>query len=271
MTITAHWILGVYRLFQAFVNFQGGTHPLTFYSDMSNPTEVVQTGLLMVTLVIDDAMIIYRLWIIWCYNKLVVVFPLCTLVGLAVCGGGVTYQQSRLHPGEDIFMSAAGRWITSNCIFTLCTNLYSTSMIVWRVWCANAAIRKYGGGNLMGILAILVESAALYTAWTVFFFVSYESHSNLQLISSETYSAVAGIAFMLINVRVGMGWALKAHEQPIHVASGVMGSQHHGEPSFAMRPLAVNITRVVQREDDFDAFKKSSDSGSPGLASAPET
>lgn len=95
-----HWAFTATRLFQAFVNYNGGTMPLAFYADLSQITEVVKTGFLMACLIICDAMIvsglalylvifpqqwsfkIYRLWIIWNHRTLVIIFPICTLLGL---------------------------------------------------------------------------------------------------------------------------------------------------------------------------------------------
>lgn len=44
---------------------------------------------------------------------------LLTLRKPAACGVGITYQFSQYYPGENVFVSAAGRWITSDCVFTL--------------------------------------------------------------------------------------------------------------------------------------------------------
>ena len=88
---------------------------------------------------------IYRLWLVWAYDVLVTIFPLSTLIGLvgtcdlspawkrngddvpvahagrtcAVCAIGSIYASALSKPGEDIFATATGRWITANCVFTL--------------------------------------------------------------------------------------------------------------------------------------------------------
>lgn len=81
---------------------------------------------------------IYRLWIVWNYRSAIIIFPLCTLAGLtgtsifakvhralstnsvaSACGIGITYQFTQYYPGENVFVSVAGRWITSDCVFTL--------------------------------------------------------------------------------------------------------------------------------------------------------
>ncbi|EGN93445.1 hypothetical protein SERLA73DRAFT_189617 [Serpula lacrymans var. lacrymans S7.3] len=255
ITVTAHWITTFLRLFQAFVIYESGTSPLMFYGDLSQTTEVVKTGLLMASLINGDAMIIYRLWLIWNRKFCVIIFPLCTLIGLTICGVGITYQFTQYHIGEDVFLTQAGRWITSDCVFTICTNIYSTClMIAWKVWSTNKISRAHGhtGMSLLPILATLVESAALYTTWTILFFVTYQSHTNFQFTVVDTWVPMAGIAYMLINVRVGLGWAQSSNQSSFASQEPAITRGQGGGDSYSMRPLAVNITRVVDNDGELD-------------------
>ena len=120
---------------------------------------------------------------------------------------------------------------------------------------------------LQRVLATIVESAALYTyvsrvthivllnagalhrSYTVFFFGTYEAENNIQYTAVDTLCPIAGIAFMMINVRVGLGWAQRAHPS---LSSGVSSRRHDQSfaQSYAMRPVAVDISKVVQSHDD---------------------
>ncbi|KAF7355648.1 hypothetical protein MSAN_01482500 [Mycena sanguinolenta] len=235
--ITGHWILTVDRSFLAFVYFKNGTLPIAFYGDLSHITEVVKTGFVSAALVVGDTLIIHRLWVVWGRNIYVCIFPMCTMLGLAICGGGITYQLSQYTVGEDIFVTAAGRWITSDTVFTLCTNVYCTALITWRIWRNSRLVAPYGSTNLNSLLGILIESAALYTTWTLFFLISYQSKSNLQFIALDCWAAVTGISCMLIHVRVGLGWS--------------QASIHTGAASTPNAPpFAVNISRAVHSSPD---------------------
>ncbi|KAH9923869.1 uncharacterized protein B0H18DRAFT_1013828 [Fomitopsis serialis] len=253
ITNTAHWIVAVYRLFAGFMLHEDGTQAIAYYTNPSQPTEVTQNTLLMFSLIIGDAMIIYRLWLVWAYYIPVTVFPISTLIGLVVCAVGSIYRAAMSKPGENIFATATGRWITANCVFTLCTNVYSTATIAWRIWDANRRVRKFGGSSLMGVVGILIESAALYTVWTILFFITYRVQSNLQYFASETYCVIAGITFMLIHVRVGLGWEQRAqssHDGSVDlVATRDSRQNSYGPPSR----VAVNITRIVQRDNEYES------------------
>ncbi|CCM01517.1 uncharacterized protein FIBRA_03573 [Fibroporia radiculosa] len=256
VSTTLHWIIAVIRVFNAFVNYEGGTMPIAYYGNLSRPTEVIQSGALVFTAVVNDAMMIYRLWVVWSHRTSIVIFPLCTLLGLIACGIGLIYQFTRFKVGQDVFISALGRWLTSDAVFTLCTNLYCTVMIAWRIWRINSTLKgmRTRSSHLMSVLAIIVESSALYTVWTVFFLATYESGSNLQFVSIETLAMIAGISFMLINVRVGLGW----EQRGLSTATGskfvARSISSRALDSYSMQTMAVNISRVVERDDD-EEFK----------------
>ncbi|TFK34262.1 hypothetical protein BDQ12DRAFT_613811 [Crucibulum laeve] len=213
MAITVHTIFVFVRLFQAFVWYKRGSAPLEFYADLSQPTEVAKTFIMVTAVVIADAMIIYRLWIIWSYSIAIILFPIFTLFGAVACGIGTTYQFTQYKPGENISTSQAGHWIMSLFVATLCTNIYSTVCIAGRIIKINRGSIIYEGGSLMSVVAIVIESAAIFTAWSIFGITSLLSKSNLQFITADLWSTISGISFMLINVRVGLGWAHSGKSQ----------------------------------------------------------
>ncbi|KAJ4469881.1 hypothetical protein J3R30DRAFT_3303297 [Lentinula aciculospora] len=238
ITVTAHWVLTFFRLFQAFVLVDGGNSAEEFYGDLRTISLVIKTVFLFASLILCDSLIIYRLWIVWNHNYYVIIFPIFTLIGLTVCGIGLPVQLASFTPDLTIFANQAGRWILSDCIFTLCG-------------------MSYGAKNLMSILGIFVESAAIYTAWTIFVFVTYLSGSNIQFLGSDIWPYSAGIAFMLINVRVSLGWAATAQQSTfaalnmadtIATITGgdvVFENRSHAT-GYPMRPVAVNISQATE-------------------------
>ncbi|KAH9926158.1 uncharacterized protein B0H18DRAFT_876555 [Fomitopsis serialis] len=214
LTVTGHWVLTVYRLFEAFVNFRGGTAALFFYADIALPSEVAKSALLVATVIVSDAMIIYRLYIIWGYNKAIIVLPVLTWFGLIAVGVGVCWRFSLYKLGDNVYSGQTGRWITADCFFTLATNVYCTVCISYRVFRTRLRARSHpslASPNLLSALAILVESAALHTAWNATFLGAFQRASAFQFTAIDVWSPVAGTAFMLINLRVALGWAQRAH------------------------------------------------------------
>ncbi|KAJ7449042.1 hypothetical protein B0H11DRAFT_1822516 [Mycena galericulata] len=237
ITVTSHWIITVDRSFLAFIP-ENGTSPLEFYGDLSQTTEVVKSGFLFATVVIGDVLIIHRLWIIWGYNKTVIIFPICTLVALSVGSVGTTYEFTQYKLGQTVFLSETDKWITSTSLFTVCTNIYCTGLIAWKIWRSSQVIIPYGGKNLKSLIAIIIESAALYASWAIFFIVAYHLDSNVQFLVVDCLPSITGISCMLIHVRVGLGWA----ETGIHNSSVA--------PSTAIR-FASSMTDAGLQNDEY--------------------
>ncbi|KAF8154993.1 hypothetical protein K438DRAFT_1863028, partial [Mycena galopus ATCC 62051] len=202
VTVTGHWILTIDRLFIAFVTVND---PVAFYGDFSQPTQIVQTGFLLLSLSTVDALFVHRLWTVWAHNRYVMIFPTLTLSGLVVCAIGVMYDFSQFRVGDSVPELANG-WIVVDCALTASTNIYCTALIAWRLWKVQHIMKPIGGRTLMSVLGIIVESAALSAAWAVFFIITYIARSNLRFLIDVT-PAIVGTTNMLIYVRVGLGWA----------------------------------------------------------------
>ncbi|KAI1782480.1 hypothetical protein LXA43DRAFT_1068703 [Ganoderma leucocontextum] len=147
-----------------------------------------------------------------------IVLPLMTIVALVVTGVGLIHQFAISQPTGSIFSTTVGRWITAYCVMTFCTKIYGTVAITYRIWASNHILKRTGlrdGGHSLlpendlatkEAMVIFVESAALYMAWGMFFVVVYGLQSHLQIISTGCAPVVLGVTFMLITVRVGLGW-----------------------------------------------------------------
>ncbi|KZT04920.1 uncharacterized protein LAESUDRAFT_702874 [Laetiporus sulphureus 93-53] len=250
LSVTMYWVLIAYQLFQAFVLYDGGRAPTEFYADFSQTTAIVQNCVLVFTIIVGDAILVYRLWVIWVGNMLVMMVPALSLLGLIVSGIAGTYLMSTMSLEDQSLVLRVDCWVTGNCVFTLCTNVYCTSLISWKIWRTDAFSNRVSGASRRKALAILVESAAIYTCWTIFYFVTIEVHSNLEYLVNNLTCPIVGIAFMLINVRVGLGWSRRGRQQPSQSTTLEAGhSQASGEP-FRRPPLTINITRTIHRDHD---------------------
>lgn len=87
---------------------------------------------------------------------------------------------------------------------------------------------------------------SLSSTYITFFFVSYEASSNIQYIAIDTVSAIAGISLMMINVRVGLGWAQQAPllTPPSNASRGTL------QCPYALRPMTIDIAMSVDTEED---------------------
>ncbi|KAJ7112675.1 hypothetical protein C8R44DRAFT_530955, partial [Mycena epipterygia] len=207
-TCTAHWIINVERFFLAFL---GSTeHALQFYRDESHPTSVANNTLVIVVKLIGDAVIIHRLWLVWNRDLHVVFVPLLSWLGVLTSGIAVPYLFTQSTPRNNRLLTLAGHWLTANWALTaLCaTNpIQNSAFIAWRIWKTSRVTAEVGGGLLMPVFVILIESAAVWTTWTIFFAATFLTGSMLELIVRDLTPLIIGIVNLLIHLRVGLGWS----------------------------------------------------------------
>ncbi|KAF7336282.1 hypothetical protein MVEN_02176500 [Mycena venus] len=209
LTYSGHWILTVVRFSRAVLSGSLETAAALLYygPETSQRTQVVRSALAEMTVLIGDAVIIHRLWLIWNRNFGVVIFPIILWVGVLVCSVAVAYLFSQSHAGHNLFATRAGGWVTANWALPMSVNVYCTALITWQIWSTSRVVKDLGDGLLMPVLSILVESAAIWTAWAVFFAIAYQRHSLSEFLAKDLTPSMVALTNMFIHLRVGFGWS----------------------------------------------------------------
>ncbi|KAJ7500558.1 hypothetical protein B0H11DRAFT_2378408 [Mycena galericulata] len=202
ITVTAHWLLNVARLFIAFHQWEDGPGPLNFYSDFSHITEVLKYGFFVASFVIGDILVIHRLWTVWAFRTRMIIVPGITLMGFTAFGVGLTYQLSTYNSSESIFKGAFRRWTTGICFLSVCTVTYTTGFIWYKLWNTGRMLKSLGITSLSPIIEIFIDSAALIAVWGVFHIVSSQLGSNIQFIAIDCIPVIGGVSNMLIHIRL---------------------------------------------------------------------
>jgi len=257
MVVTAHWIIVVYRSFPAFLYFDGGTDPLAYYTDLGRKSYVVATALAVIQPVIADLVLIYRLWIIWSRNPYIIVLPLLVISAVLGCGIGAVYELVIFRVGDSIFEAILSNLITACCAMSAGNNIYCCTFIVAKLWHVHRMTRDLGAGvDLMSILVVFIESAGLYVFWTVFYLIVYATGSVLEPVIGILLLPVAGIAFTLINVRIGMGYATQTDSSSRTLSEWKIASPQRRRPRerrslepISLNMLGTNDTSAAEEED----------------------
>jgi len=238
ITVTANWVLLVYRSFRAFVWFEQGTNPLDYYG-LTNTSEVLKIGFWFASMAIGDAMIVYRLWVIWNYNTLIALLPSCTFIVSTVLAINML---SRFAADSSLIiiqtMIPEALWA---CIMS--TNIYSCVLIAWRI--NRMALRPARSLNrhvASRAICIIIESATLFVGWGVAFLICYEVTDYAAFLIEDAWPPISGIAFMLINIRIGLGYT-----------TGTVPDATPSRPTFACQsPILVSVTTVMEADTDVD-------------------
>ncbi|KAJ7220919.1 hypothetical protein GGX14DRAFT_432432 [Mycena pura] len=206
LTSTGHWLLTIIGFFHAVLESQADGGADAYHSCNSCLTQNVGNALVLVTLWIGEAVIfsmVHRLWVIWNRELRVIALPVISFLGLIACGS--TGLFAIFHHDTYTFNE---KTMTANWILRL-IRLRLSAFIAWRVLGARQEAHETEARPLMSVLAVLVESAAILAAWTVFYAVTYETDSELQVVAINLTAQVTGLANMLIHIRLGMARTMR--------------------------------------------------------------
>ncbi|KAI0641673.1 hypothetical protein C8Q79DRAFT_1030360 [Trametes meyenii] len=273
MSVTSHWLISVRRIFDAFVDYEGGQAPMEYYLTVEAPTQVVATAFVIASVIVGDIILTYRIWVVWDRRWPMIVFPTLCTMAYAAMGISVVELFATYVPGETIFTEAARRRVVTTACLTLTTNVYGTgkhhhlfsavsllTLASRRIDCVpdmgqqqsyETRTRIYWSGPHRQSLVIFIESAAFYTFWTLFFVVAYAANSLLEAFAFHCIPAATGISFMLIVVRVGLGfhWSQIAGD-----GMGLVGrrpSMRKPHIPYPPRAITLNVTRTIEQETDY--------------------
>ncbi|KAG6908375.1 hypothetical protein DXG01_004873 [Tephrocybe rancida] len=116
LTITAHWILDLLLVFEAFILppdkdycvTSGSLNPAErVYLNLPDAKNVLTSAFYVLTTLVGDGFMIYRLYIVWSRNLYIIILPVLMLGALAVTGGMVTYLFSQAT--TPLFQAAVAR------------------------------------------------------------------------------------------------------------------------------------------------------------------
>lgn len=177
----------------------------------SRTTYRFKEACIQITVLLGDAITIYRLWVLSSENKIMIIFPVVGLFGYLACAIGLsgpandTTQQPLPIVNGRIGLTG---WDVAAVITTTCVTVYIAAMMTWIITRAQSHARTHFlGHRLRQALVILIESAAIYTIWNLAYLIAgLGFHSKIALTFLDCMSEIYGISVMLINVRVGLGW-----------------------------------------------------------------
>ncbi|KAJ7750702.1 hypothetical protein DFH07DRAFT_1062067 [Mycena maculata] len=207
IAITGNWVATLVRITTGFIYFENGLGASKYFNDDSQANETIASAFLSLSVFIGDAMIIYRLWVVWAYNKTVTIIPILSLLGFFT--SCIITLQATVHITDALKSIALDVGLTPISVFTLVPHRMGNLENQQQSICGQVDVPisplKYLTFNSKHFLAILVESAALYTSWAIYYTICHQLNSNLQFIALNAFPSIAGIANALIHVRIGLG------------------------------------------------------------------
>ncbi|KAK0475017.1 hypothetical protein EDD18DRAFT_1367400 [Armillaria luteobubalina] len=239
MVATSHMSISFQQNFQAFLHQHAADNP-TAFEDNSAPNIYLQILLESVNIVIGDAIVIWRAWILW-NRKRWVIFTTATLLT-----GTITAATGLIRRLGDRFISS-----------TLITNIWATFLVAYRIWSHNKYIRTITGETFMtrvrrqnGVLAILIESGIFYRCTWFVAVMAFVCGNNLIYIVIDVLSQLTAIyptlIITLVCLKSTLDVAIETFEQKTQewvVRTGNVGNPSHivTTTSFPLSDLRIGI------------------------------
>ncbi|KAL4261811.1 hypothetical protein AB1N83_006453 [Pleurotus pulmonarius] len=247
---SASLIIDFVRVMQAFVVKNGRPiDAIAYYSVISHPLHLVKGVLYVTQIILGDAIVVWRCYVILDRRLLVLIPNLVVVLVNAGVGYTEVWELQKASSWTTTLRSGSPL-IMSFCTLTLCINVTCTAAVAWRIYRTRSPLIKRT--RLTPILLAFVESGALYASSVLAAMIAYQSTSNVQYAVLDVVTPLVGITFYLIVLQI-----------QFHLTSNVWNTndpitintisilrptrQHEGEGgeehafAYPMQPLAVHL------------------------------
>ncbi|KAK0204323.1 hypothetical protein DFS33DRAFT_878986 [Desarmillaria ectypa] len=157
----------------------------------------------VITPIVADAFLVYRTYVVWMQKYLIIVIPLLLFAADVAMGiyflVGIANSSTTLEQLIHVTTAFAA--------VTLSANIVCTALISFRIWTVHRSISvtRQGLYPLSNIIALIVESAAVYTIVLITQIITMSLESCVYFVLFDIQSPIIGIVFSMIIIRVSEG------------------------------------------------------------------
>ncbi|KAF9646399.1 hypothetical protein BDM02DRAFT_3188873 [Thelephora ganbajun] len=234
---TAHLGGAIRSLEEGFFTHSG---PSDFYfNNKALPLNLVNKSLYGATMVVGDALMIYRVWLIYGKSWKVVIFPMFTLLGTLVCTIFIVWELSQLKPGQTVFQKTVSTTVPAAFALPFATNIVITFLIVFRIKQAQDAIARLSASGVgvgtadkmyKRVVWGVIESCAIYPVFLLLSVVLYFLKTNALALITGPMTQVVAIVPTLMWLQVILGRS--QYDQAAQAAGFTTETIGHGVPNW---------------------------------------
>ncbi|EMD35486.1 hypothetical protein CERSUDRAFT_116231 [Gelatoporia subvermispora B] len=208
-------------------------------------------------LLIGDAVLIYRCWIVY-ERKWLAVIP-----SLLVWLGNVTASIILIVRSADAVGISSGinapslvPWTTAELALTVALNTITCSLIVFRIWTVSRSVRSIVAGpdRLLYAMRVLVESGGFYVLSATITLITVLTRSAAVYITANSLCQITAICFNLIIIRFDRNLANKSQIATMSASRSIpMNSLNQGSRAKSSTTPQRFVEIEVQRATATDA------------------
>ncbi|KAI0082808.1 hypothetical protein K474DRAFT_1694167 [Panus rudis PR-1116 ss-1] len=183
--------------------------PESYFNNRALGLNLAIKSLNAVSMLFGDGLMLFRLWIIYEGNTLVMVLPVLTTLATAAVLFALNWTFAHLTPTQNAFSLMVKRLATAAFILPVVTNILITGLILYRIIQARAAVRKLTSlmdDNIYRTVVFnIVESCLIYPVFLTVAMILYLCKTNGQDVLSSVLPQVVGIVSTMLWVLVYKG------------------------------------------------------------------
>ncbi|TBU24626.1 hypothetical protein BD311DRAFT_790911 [Dichomitus squalens] len=234
---------------QYFLNLQDIVLKLGFYAT------------LFVGTFLCDLIVLWRCYVIWTISGrpvacAVVAFPTLILIGSFVMGTLWTLQSS--HPGLSLYSKEPLAFGTAYYALSLGLNIVLTALILLKLLMYRhkhlVHLPPEHSSQYLSLVALIIESAALYSAFAVMFLVSYGLNKPINQIWLGFAQAAQQIATYLILYRLATGTAWSKETMQTRPLTTIQFNK--ATSSDAQRPTDTSAAQITSNHSSEQASEE---------------
>lgn len=205
MVCAAKWAV---EMLVSNIDYPGG--PRKYYLDHFNAgTPLVGTCFFIITNFLADSLLLWRTWVVWGCRWSIVAFPIIVFCGSTVMSILTVYQLAQ--PGAQFFSHVTLQMTLPYFSLSIALNIILTAMIVARLIMARRSLKEMQDEEqariYTGVVAMIVESASLYSTFSVVFIATYSVNNVAFNVCLPLQVQLMCISPLLIMIRVARGHA----------------------------------------------------------------
>ncbi|KAJ7928869.1 hypothetical protein B0H13DRAFT_967858 [Mycena leptocephala] len=259
IVITMRCIVDIIRIVVPLDNFDETFGPL------SGTTATTANACWLIVTIVADVFIIFRAFIVWNRNWLVIVFP--SILCLANFGVGAWLVILLVRLGDQLIWNTAIIQVLGTFIaITMATNVICTGLIAFRILRVHHQLAWMGATTpgrsySMKILSTIVESAVIYTLLLIGLLITGRFNSYIGYLIANCASPTIGLVFSYIIIRVSRGTAYGENTEIATATTSISWhrrnnptratfelSQSHSMPAGTRSEVQITLERERIRE-----------------------
>ncbi|RDX42193.1 hypothetical protein OH76DRAFT_1363262 [Lentinus brumalis] len=257
LIVATDLIVEMYRGYHAFSvsGPKGGTlpNPSAFYANAATPESLVKNSITVSLAIISDVIIVYRTFIVWNFNYLVVLIPIGLLFGDIALGIWSTWTLSRTKVGDVLILADVSVRVKYFFVITFVLNALCASLICWKIWRISSRVSQAASSDrtTSRVFEVVIETAALYCAHLFILIVTDSVGSNVFFIFLDALPPVTALVFSMLIVRTRTG--TQAPVTTGAMSTGIRfwssGRTTHA-PNTSHIGVEIDLERIVHTDTD---------------------